>query len=117
VPVAAGFAGRLRRHLAGLPAGAETLVFSAAGGSALDPDNLRSRMLKPLVRKIGAPWAGFHTLRHTYASLQLARGVNVVQLSRVLGHHSPAFTLSVYTHLLPGEEAPALDVAATGRGI
>jgi integrase len=109
VPLAAGLADRLRRHLAGLPAGAETLVFSAAGGSALDPDNLRSRMLKPLARKIGAPWAGFHTLRHTYASLQLARGVNIVQLSRVLGHHSPAFTLSVYTHLLPGEGAPALD--------
>lgn len=110
VPLAAGLADRLRRHLVGLPAGAETLVFSAAGGSALDPDNLRSRMLKPLVRKIGAPWAGFHTLRHTYASLQLARGVNIVQLSRVLGHHSPAFTLSVYTHLLPGEEAPALEL-------
>jgi len=116
VPVAAGLAGRLRRYLAGLPVGAETLVFSAAGGSALDPDNLRSRMLKPLVRKIGAPWAGFHTLRHTYASLQLARGVNIVQLSRVLGHHSPAFTLSVYTHLLPGEEMPALDLAPASTG-
>lgn len=112
VPLAAGLAERLCRHLAGLPAGAETLVFSAAGGSALDPDNLRSRMLKPLVRKIGAPWAGFHTLRHTYASLQLAHGVNIVQLSRVLGHHSPAFTLSVYTHLLPGEGAPALELAS-----
>jgi integrase len=110
VPLAAGLAERLREHVASLPAGAETLVFSAAGGSALDPDNLRSRMLKPLVRKIGAPWAGFHTLRHTYASLQLACGVNIVQLSRVLGHHSPAFTLSVYTHLLPGEGAPALDL-------
>jgi len=110
VPLAPGLADRLRRHLAGLPPGAETLVFSAAGGTPLDPDNLRSRMLKPLVRKIGAPSAGFHTLRHSYASLQLARGVNIVQLSRVLGHHSPAFTLSVYTHLLPGEGAPALDL-------
>ena len=57
------------------------------------------------------PWAGFHSLRHTFASLQLARGVNVLQLSRALGHHSPAFTLAVYAHLLPGDEAPALDLA------
>lgn len=62
------------------------------------------------MEEIGAPWGAFHTLRHTFASIQLARGVNVVQLSRVLGHHSPAFTLSTYCHLLEGEEAPALDL-------
>jgi len=47
----------------------------------------------------GAGWAGY-TLRHTYASLQLSRGVNVVQLSRALGHHSA--TLDTYVHLLEG---------------
>ena len=60
------------------------------------------------MEEVGAPWAAFHTLRHTYASLQLARGVNVVQVSRALGHHSPSFTLDTYVHLLEGEEAPAL---------
>lgn len=44
--------------------------------------------------------------------MQIARGVNVVALSRVLGHHSAAFTLSTYAHLLPGDEAPALDLSA-----
>ena len=42
---------------------------------------------------------------------QLARSVNVLQLSRVLGHHSPAFTLSRYCHLLGGDEAPPLELA------
>lgn len=63
------------------------------------------------------PWAGFHAFRHTFASLHLSRGTNLLQLSRALGHHSAAFTLSRYTHLLPGDEAPPLDlggpVAAT----
>jgi hypothetical protein len=36
----------------------------------------------------------------------------VVQLSRALGHHSAAFTLDVYAHLLDGEEAPALELVA-----
>jgi hypothetical protein len=41
--------------------------------------------------------------------MHLSNGTNIVQLSRVLGHHSPAFTLSRYTHLLPGEAVPALE--------
>ena len=47
----------------------EALLFAASGGIPLDPDNVRTLTLKPLVRELGAPWAGFHTLRHTYASL------------------------------------------------
>ena len=71
---------------------------------------------------VGTVWKRWHqsrvhTLRHTYASLQLAGGANVVQLSRALGHHSASFTLDVYVHLLEGEEVPALDLAeALGRG-
>jgi integrase len=86
------------------------LAFSNESGGPVDPNNLRRRVLKPLVQEVGAPWAGFHTFRHTFASIHLSNGTNIVQLSRVLGHHSPAFTLSRYTHLLPGEAAPALEV-------
>jgi integrase len=93
------------------------ILFPTESGAPLDPSNLRPRVLKPLMRQAEAPWAGFHTFRHTFASLHLRRGTNLLQLSRALGHHSPAFTLSRYTHLLPGDEAPALDLsrdAATG---
>jgi integrase len=65
-----------------------------------------------LVEEAGAPWAAFHTFRHTFASIHLSEGTNLLQLSRALGHHSAAFTLSRYTHLLPGDEAPALDLTA-----
>jgi integrase len=86
------------------------LVFANEAGGPIDPDNLRHRVLKPLVEEAGAPWAGFHTFRHTFASLHLSRGTNLLQLSRALGHHSAAFTLSRYTHLLPGDDAPALEL-------
>jgi integrase len=85
-------------------------VFASQIGTPLDADNLRSRLIKPLMREIGAPWAAWHTLRHTYASLQLARGANVVQLSRALGHHAASFTLDTYIHLLDGEETEAVDL-------
>lgn len=111
VPISPTLVFKLRAHLATLPDSPDALVFATPKGQPLDPDNLRSRVVKPLAQEVGAPWAAFHTLRHTYTSLQLAQGANIVQLSRALGHHSPAFTLTVYTHLLPGDEVPALDLS------
>jgi integrase len=107
---------RLRAHLADVPDDPEALVFASRSGTPLDPDNLRRRMFKPLAEEIGAPWAGWHSLRHTYASLMLANGVSIVALSVVLGHHSAAFTLATYVHLLEGDEAPALDIAGSTAG-
>lgn len=45
-------------------------------------------------------WAGFHAFRHTCATLLFGEGRNVVQVQRWLGHHSAAFTLGTYVHLL-----------------
>jgi integrase len=41
----------------------------------------------------------FHALRHTHASALIAKGLDVVQISRQLGHGSPAITLRIYAHL------------------
>jgi integrase len=102
---------RLRAHLAAMDDQDSTaLVFTNRAGNVLESGNLRRRHLKPIVEEVNAPWAGFHTFRHTFASLHLSRGTNLLQLSRALGHHSAAFTLSRYTHLLPGDEAPPLDL-------
>jgi hypothetical protein len=38
--------------------------------------------------------------RHTFASMHVSQGTDIVQLSRLLGHHSPSFTLSTYAHLM-----------------
>src|SRR5581483_1358429 len=62
-------------------------------------------------QEAGVPWAGFHTFRHTCASLLFARGANVVQVQRWLGHHAPSFTLDTYIHLMPGEGAAPLELA------
>jgi integrase len=114
VRVPPSLATSLRAHLATQPDQDSTaLAFPSEAGGPLDPGNLRRRVLKPLAEEVDAPWAGFHTFRHTFASLHLSQGTNLLQLSRALGHHSPAFTLSRYTHLLPGDEAPALDWGIT----
>ena len=56
----------------------------------------------------------FHALRHTHASVLISAGLDVVTVSRRLGHASPALTLSVYSHLFKNnddEVAAALDDA------
>jgi len=40
-----------------------------------------------------------HSLRHGFASLLIANGLNVVYVSRQLGHANPNVTLEVYAHL------------------
>jgi integrase len=45
--------------------------------------------------------AGFslHSLRHAFASLLIAKGLNDMCVSRQIGHSSPTITLDVYAHL------------------
>ncbi len=81
-------------------AGPDDLLFSSRAGTPLLPENMRRRVLKPAAEEADASWAGFHTFRHTCASMLFARGANAVQVQRWLGHHSPAFTLATYVHLL-----------------
>lgn len=87
----------------GRPADAPLFVTRAeahrGGGRVSDP-NLRRRVLAPAARAAGAPWMGFHTLRHTCASRLLASGKNIAQVSKWLGHADPGFTLRVYVHLM-----------------
>lgn len=45
------------------------------------------------------PQATFHALRHTHASALIAGGIDVVTVSRRLGHSNPTITLGVYAHL------------------
>ncbi|UOZ07506.1 site-specific integrase [Amycolatopsis sp. WQ 127309] len=52
---------------------------------------------------------GMHALRHLFASAMLERGVSIKALAAFLGHSSEAFTLKVYTHLMPSSFDRARD--------
>jgi integrase len=62
----------------------------------------------------GLPRVGLHSLRHAHASALISASVDVLTISRRLGHATPAFTLSVYGHLFANTDAAAakaIDVA------
>ncbi len=56
------------------------------------------------------PKVTFHSLRHSHASALIAAGIDVVTVSRRLGHASPALTLSTYSHLFSNSDDKAAAV-------
>jgi integrase len=95
--------------------GEDDLVFPDWEGSPQWPDRFSARWSE-LSRelKLGV---SFHELRHTHASQLIDAGVDVVTISKRLGHASPTITLSTYAHLFrkdDGKAAAAIN-AALGR--
>ncbi|MDQ3571698.1 MAG: site-specific integrase [Actinomycetota bacterium] len=112
VPLGPGLVAELRAHLAATESGEEAILFPSSVGTPLHYSNMRRRHLIPVVEEVGAPWAGFHTFRHTCASMLFAQGKNAVQVQRWLGHHSASFTLDTYIHLLDGDLGEPLTLPA-----
>ena len=92
-------------------------MFAAANGQPLDYSNVRRDVLAPTAAEAGVPWIGMHTFRHTCATRLFAAGRNAVQVQRWLGHHSPAFTLSVYVHLLDDDIGGPLEPPRGGNKV
>lgn len=80
-------------------------VMTKRSGFALDTHNLKSEFHKALElaglrREAKDPMkVTFHTLRHTFASYWLQKGVPIYTVSKWLGHSSIKMTESVYGHL------------------
>lgn len=82
--------------------GALDLVFPNERGGLMIPHNLAKRSFKRLLARAGLPaTVRFHDLRHTAATLLLARGVHAKVVSELLGHADIAITLRVYAHVTP----------------
>jgi integrase len=111
IPLDAGLVARLAGRRC-TDAGDEDLVFPSASGTPLNPDNVRYRVLVPAVERAGLSGIGFHAFRHTCASMLIERGLSPLRLQRWMGHHSAAYTLDTYGHLIDAEMAPALDLGA-----
>jgi integrase len=88
----------------------DEFVFPGRAGGVSDQGSLRRRVLVPAAERAGLTGVGFHTLRHTCASMLIESGTSPLRLQRWMGHHSPAFTLETYGHLLDGDLGPALDL-------
>lgn len=62
------------------------------------------RTLRTICQAAGIKPFGPHTLRHYFASRCIANGVDVLALSKHLGHSSVSITLNTYAHLLDSQK-------------
>lgn len=74
------------------------LVFADEIGDPLAPETV-SAAFKRHVREAQLPRLTIHGLRHTYATLGLDAGVDVLYVAELLGHSSPSITMGIYQHV------------------
>lgn len=93
------------------------LVFTNASGNPISRFSW-SHTWAPAAKKAGLPpGAGFHALRHLYATLLIYGGANVKTVQLALGHANPMITLNTYVGLWPDavDTTRSLVDAAFGR--
>jgi len=81
-----------------------TLVLNTVEGELLRPRNITKAWSRAVPDKT------FHSLRHAHASMLINAGVDIITVSRRLGHSAAAITLDVYGHLIEGADAAWLAV-------
>ena len=83
-----------------------TLVFSTVEGELIRPRNL-TKAWSRVRAALKLPAVSFHAFRHSHASMLIRAGVDVLTISRRLGHAQASITLDVYGHLIEGADAAA----------
>lgn len=78
-------------------------------GRIIDSSTLRQRVFTKVLEKAGLRHIRLHDLRHTYATLRISKGHNIVDVSKQLGHHSVKITLDTYVHWMPGTKKSEVD--------
>lgn len=84
----------------------DALLFSTLEGGPLRPANVSSDWGE-IAAGIGMPEITFHALRHTHASQLIASGVDIVTISKRLGHAKPSVTLATYAHMFHTDDRKA----------
>jgi integrase len=79
-------------------------VFASRKGTQLSHRNVTKRGFAPAAELAGLP-VSIHDTRHAFASRMISRGIDVVTLSRLMGHSNPRVTLEVYSHLYDAKKS------------
>jgi integrase len=89
----------------------ENFVFCCKDGSPLNPDVLRKDVLYPILDRLQIPRSsgasGFHTFRHSAASILNECTGNLKLAQKLLGHSTVDMTANIYTHTSAESEREA----------
>lgn len=91
------------------------LVLPRWDGSPRSPNGTTKEWIRAL-RELNLPRITLHSLRHTHASQLIASGMDVLTISRRLGHGSPTITLGVYAHRFRNKDKEAAQLMEAAFG-
>ena len=86
-------------------------IFSQDDGQPMHPDTWTG-WLRKFSQRHSLPHINPHAFRHSTASTLIANHVDVVTVSKVLGHASPNTTGKFYAHMIEDAKAAATDTIA-----
>lgn len=75
------------------------LIFMRENGKPWQKNDQQRPMKEACLKAHIEPAIGFHELRHTYASMLAQRGVDLLTISKLLGHADTRITSRHYAHL------------------
>jgi len=100
IPMTPTAGNTLRRWQAACPPSEFNLVFPSATGGIESYFSMRRSVWLPLLRQLGLPQYGFHSLRNAAASMFIANlGWTPKRIQTVLGHATIGMTYDRYSHL------------------
>jgi integrase len=84
----------------------DALLFAGPNGELPSPKHF-SKTWSRCADQIRMPKISFHCLRHTHTSQLIDANVDIVTISKRLGHAKPDITLRVYSHLFKKDDSKA----------
>ena len=85
------------------------LYFLTEDGNLIYPSNL-NKSWKFFLARLDIPYKKFHSLRHTYATMQFRANVRLKTVSKLLGHSKIDITANTYTHVLKEDLDKSADI-------
>jgi integrase len=104
IPIGQATIDVLAAHLAAHPPRPHGLVFTNSRGDIVTHETWGDAWAPARAAMGLRPGQGLHQLRHFYASLLIAQGLNVKEVQERLGHKDATITLRTYTHLFPDSD-------------
>ena len=90
--------------------GDKRFVFASQTGKYLSPSNF-NRMFRGIQKALKyEPILGLHSLRHTFATLMINKGIDVKIVSELLGHSNVSVTYNIYIHTIQSQKIKAINM-------
>jgi integrase len=87
----------------------EDLVFqSVRTGAPMRDNNILSRHIKPVARKLGLPWINWRCLRTSHATWMVEAGANPKDVQGQMRHSRISTTMDIYAQFVPESQRRAL---------